>query len=302
MKRATVIALALISLPVLALALEASAFYLVNRHNGSIMSSGRERKFVLHVPVSYDGSKPAALVISLHGAGLWGASQRDASGWNAVADREGFIVVYPSGTEGDGPRVWEPDPDDHTPGDVTFISDLIDALQRTYNIDASRIYANGLSNGGGFSFVLSCTLSHRIAAVGLVGAAHTAPWSWCKDPPPMPMIAFHGTADYFTPYRGGRSWVAPKPFPDIRGWTANWARRNHCGITPIESRVAADVVRSEYPDCADGMEVLLYTIVGGGHTWPGGGDLPEWAVGPTSRSIDASSEMWAFFSRHTLRK
>lgn len=302
MKRATTIVLALIGLPMLALALEASTFYRVNRHNGSIMSSGRQREFVLHVPAGYDPGKPAPLVISLHGAGMWGAAQMDTSGWNAVADREGFIVVYPSGAEGRGPRVWEPNPGAGVSEDVRFISDLIDELERTHSIDASRIYANGLSNGGGMSFVLSCALSDRIAAVGMVAAALTTTWSWCTDGRPVPVIAFHGTADRFTPYRGGSSWVAPKPFPDIRSWMSRWAQRNHCEQIAVESAVAPDVTRSEYPHCDADAEVLLYTIVGGGHIWPGGGHLPEWAVGPTSRSIDASSEMWAFFSRHTLRK
>ena len=78
--------------------------------------------------------------------------------------------------------------------DVRFISELIDKLEAAYNIDPTRIYANGLSNGGGMAFVLSCTLSDRIAAVGMVGAAQTLPWSWCTDRRPVPMIAvsWHG--------------------------------------------------------------------------------------------------------------
>jgi polyhydroxybutyrate depolymerase len=148
--------------------------------------------------------------------------------------------------------------------------------------------------------VLSCTLSDRIAAVGMVGAAHLTPWSWCTDPRPVPMIAFHGTADGATPYNGGTSWVSSRAFPDIPTWTANWARRNRCGPNPIESVVAADVTRLEYTNCADEAAVVLYTILGGGHTWPGGGALPEWFVGTTSRSIDASSQMWAFFREHPL--
>ena len=302
MTRAIAVVLALIALPLLAAAIEASNYFVTNRSTGSIVSSGREREYVLHVPDRYDPAKPAPLVISLHGAGLWGAAQRDLSGWNAVADREGFLVVYPSGSEGHGPRVWEPRPGATIPEDVTFIADLIDTLQRTYSIDPARIYANGLSNGGGMSFVLSCTLSDRIAAVGLVGAAHLAPWSWCTDRRPVPMISFHGTADRATPYDGGTSWVSAIPFPPIRQWTSNWARRNGCAAKPVEAAVAADVWRTQYVDCAEDAAVVLYTIRGGGHTWPGGGDLPEWALGPVNRQVDASREMWAFFARHTLRR
>jgi polyhydroxybutyrate depolymerase len=182
--------------------------------------------------------------------------------------------------------------------DVRFISELIDTLKASYNIDSTRIYANGLSNGGGMAFVLSCTLSDRIAAVGMVGAAQTLPWSWCKDQRAVPMIAFHGTTDPAVPYNGGPSWISSRPFPNVSRWTANWARRNRCGANPVESAVAADVTRREYTNCADNAEVVLYTVHGGGHTWPGGGPLPEWFVGTTTHTIDATSLMWAFFRDH----
>ena len=159
------------------------------------------------------------------------------------------------------------------------------------------------SNGGGMSFALSCTLSNRIAAVGLVGSAQTLPWTWCEDHRPVPMINFHGTADRLTPYKGGVSWVSPghRGFPNQLTWTANWAQRNHCAPNPVDSVVAPDVTRRLYTRCADDATVVLYSVRGGGHTWPGGGPMPEWYVGRTSRSIDASSEMWAFFREHPLR-
>ena len=79
--------------------------------------------------------------------------------------------------------------------DVRFISELIDTIASAYNIDRSRVYANGLSNGGGMSFALSCTMPDRVAAVGMVGAAQLLPFEWCADRHPVPMIDFHGTAD-----------------------------------------------------------------------------------------------------------
>ena len=281
---------------------DAVAFYVHNRINGSLISSGVKRTYLLYVPRSYDPAKPTPLVISMHGAGLWGASQRDISRWNDLADRKGFIVVYPSGVGGKGVRVWRAEPGDGLTKDVRFISELIDTLRASYNIDSTRIYANGLSNGGGMSFALSCTLSDRIAAVGIVAAAQTLPWRWCTDERPVPMIAFHGTADPEVPYNGGSSWVSPRPFPSTPRWTANWARRNRCGENSVESTVAADVTRREYRECADDATVVLYTVHGGGHTWPGGMRLPEWFVGRTTRSIDATSLMWEFFSEHPLRK
>jgi polyhydroxybutyrate depolymerase len=186
--------------------------------------------------------------------------------------------------------------------DVVFISELIDTLEASYNIDPMRIYANGLSNGGGMTFALACTLSHRIAAFGPVAAALTLPVDWCPDSRPAPIIAFHGTADRLTPYNGAKVWLAPNPFPSIPEWTATWARRNRCAPTPVESAAAADVTRLEYTDCADNASVMLYTIKGGGHTWPGGTPMADWLVGPTSRSIDATRLMWAFFREHPLQR
>ena len=208
--------------------------------------------------------------------------------------------MYPSGLKGRGPRIWRADGDADQAKDVRFISELIDTISAAYNIDAARIYANGLSNGGGMSFVLSCTLSDRIAAVGMVGAAHLQSWRLCTDPRPVPMISFHGTADSAAPYLGGKSWVAPRPFPSIPRWTAAWARRNGCADIPVESVVAVDVVRIEYPNCVGDADVVLYRIEGGGHTWPGGGPLPEWFLGTTSHSVNATAEMWKFFWEHPL--
>jgi polyhydroxybutyrate depolymerase len=224
----------------------------------------------------------------------------ETSRWNEVADAHGFIVVYPAGWGAGRMRIWRMG-GPGGPAEVRFISDLIDDLQARYNIDPRRVYADGLSNGGGMAFVLSCTLSDRIAAVGLVGSAQLLPWEWCTDTRPVPMVNFHGTEDRFTPYHGGKSPAAPDPFPAVMTWTAHWARRNRCAAKAAESRVAPDVTRLEYTDCADDASVVLYTIEGGGHTWPGGGPLPEWFAGRTSDGVDATREAWTFFSAHPLR-
>lgn len=302
MRRPTALTLvfALILLPAAVAAGEAVRYFVANRSSHTMVSSGETREYTVHVPPGYDANRPTPLVISIHGAALWPAGQQALSQWDRVADREGFITVYPSGRTGSGPRHFDA-------ADVGFIADLIDTVQRTHNIDQTRIYANGLSNGGGLSFLLSCTLPDRIAAVGLVAAAHLFPPSLCKDLRPVPMIAFHGTDDAATPYEGGRSrqpWIVARPFPGIPTVTAAWARRNQCAPTPVESRVAPDVTRLEYGQCVSRAPAILYTVHGGGHTWPGGDAsyLPDWFVGTTTDSIDASSIMWEFFKDHPLQK
>jgi polyhydroxybutyrate depolymerase len=105
------------------------------------------------------------------------------------------------------------------------------------------------------------------------------------------------------PYQGGPSPdpFNPLTFPAVREWAADWARRNRCGLALVESAITKDVTRSEYTHCANDAAVVLYTIEGGGHSWPGGKPMPEWIVGPTSKSVDATERMWAFFREHPLR-
>ncbi len=284
-----------------------SVFYFPNWTSataGTVVSSGQEREYLLYVPKSYDRRKPTPLVISLHTSMSWPSSAMAISQWNTVADENGFIVVYPQGT-GRGPKSWEMSGSE-TPSrmpDVIFISELMDKREASYNIDRTRIYANGMSNGGGMAFVLSCTMPDRIAAVGMVSAGLYPEWSWCTDHRPVPVIAFHGTADPVCPYNGGPSKLGGGTFPSVPGFMANWSRRNGCGENPVESAVAAGVTRLQYTDCADNAGVVLYRVEGEGHQWPGGRRVPaEWMIGKYSRSIDATREMWAFFREHQLAR
>ena len=296
-------ALVVVGLPLVVIVIAAASIYVLDRTNGTIVSSGQKREYLLYVPKSYDPTKPTSLVISMHGAGGWPAQQMNLSHWNRLADENGFIVVYPSGSG--VPKIWHVDRGAGLMRDVRFISELIDTVRAAYNIDPTRIYANGLSIGGGMAFVLSCTLSDRLAAVGMVAAAQSLPSSWCTDKRPVPMIAFHGAADPIVPYNGGPQGDPFNPvrvmFPAVRDWVASWARRNQCGADPAASGVAPGVARIAYTHCAEDASVVLYTVQEGGHSWPGGKPLPEWWVGPTSNSIDATSQMWAFFRDHRLR-
>jgi polyhydroxybutyrate depolymerase len=221
------------------------------------------------------------------------------SRWNDLAQEHGFLVVYPEGTG--FPRRWraggwrgDPAPD------VRFIADLIDELSRQYNIDPARIYANGLSNGGGMSHLLGCTLADRIAAVGGVAGAYAYPLEDCKPPRPVPMIVFHGTADPIVPYQGGATRGNQPRLPVIPKWVAARAALNGCRPEPEALPAEGAVSGLRYTDCDQGAEVEFYTIEGGGHTWPGGKPLPEWITGLTTQDIDATRVMWEFFERFSI--
>lgn len=290
--------LALLLIP----ALLAAGFLAANSTNGSIEIGGQTRRYLVHVPRSYDPAQPAALVLTFHGYAGWPLQQEQVSLWNRLADEEGFIAVYPAGT--DFPKRWVtwagPATDADPAQDVAFIAALIDRMEGEYNIDPARIYVNGLSNGGGMAWWLSCRLGDRIAAFGTVAGAYLTPWSACQSTRPVPAIVFHGTADPVVPYDGGPSDMFNRPFPVIADWVAELARRNGCDAPPLALPPQGDASAVQYPGCDQDAEVIFYTIEGGGHSWPGGGWLPRFMVGHTSQDVDATRLMWEFFSRHPL--
>ena len=112
------------------------------------------------------------------------------------------------------------------------------------------------------------------------------------------MMAIHGDADEVVPYNGGKVWLAPVPFPSVPQWAASWAKRNRCSATPVESKRAPDLMRTEYKDCAEDASVVLYTVQGGGHQWPGGENLPF--GGTASPNLDTSNAILDFFEAHPL--
>ncbi len=277
----------------------AIAFRIANRTNGWLVSSGVKRTYWLYVPRSYDASRPTPLVITIHGFAQWPANQMWVSRWNDLADKFGFIVVYPSGTQ--FPLRWQAydRPGGNPNPDVRFLSDLIEKIEGDYHIDPARIYANGLSNGAGMSFLLACRMPERIAAIGLVGGAYLSPWEACRPPRPIPAVVFHGTDDPVVPYRGGRSRSFNAPFPNIPQWVETFARHNGCDGAPVALPPSGSVTGVCYPGRGGG-DVIFYTIAGGGHTWPGGRPLPRWIAGHTTQDIDASRVMWEFFKAHPL--
>ena len=272
------------------------------RHDLVMMSSGVPRTYQVYVPASVDPKTPVPLVISLHAAAGWPQLQRDLSQWDRVAAAKGFMVVYPRG--GNEPSTWNVDRGRGLDRDVKFISELIDTIAAHHAIDTSRIFANGLSNGGGMSFVLSCKLHDRIAAVGIVSGAETLPFDWCTDSTPVPAVIVHGMKDKIVPYAGGPLGDPFNPvkvtFPSVPEFAASWAKRNGCADAPTVSNAAPDVIRREYVHCKDDATVDFYTVTDGGHQWPGGTSMPQWWVGPFTSTVNTSEILWEFFTRHPL--
>jgi polyhydroxybutyrate depolymerase len=298
-KMLLIISASIVGLLLLVILIVAAAYLIDNKTNGTLVSAGEKRSYLLYVPDSYDPDIPTALVVSIHGFSDWPAHHARTTHWNDLADEKGFIVVYPSGTR--LPKRWRTTGfTDENPGpDVQFISDLIDKMEETYNIDPARIYVNGFSNGGGMTYLMACRMADRIAAIGSVAGAYTLSPESCTPSRPVPLIVFHGTADPIVPFGGGPSHSFDLAFPVITEWVASWASRNECALsTPIP--LEGEVGGVAYSQCKNNADVVYYQIEGGGHAWPGGLPNPAWIVGYTSQQIDASRLMWQFFQDHPL--
>jgi polyhydroxybutyrate depolymerase len=280
----------------------------------TITSNAVERWYFRHVPPAYDGTKPLPLVLDLHGY-LEGAVAHEVhSSLGAFGDQHGFVTITPQGL-GAVPR-WETSVGSK---DVAFIGDLLDQVEQTVCIDEARVFVTGLSNGAMMTSVIACALAGRVAAVAPVAGVTDV--KGCKPARPVPVVAFHGTADPFVAYDGGLGpAVANLPAPDGSGKTLGelgaldrpkgpsipdvmraWAHRNHCDGEAAETKIAADVTKVAFA-CPAGADVELYRVEGGGHSWPGSAFSKQIknVVGPTTDSISANAVMWDFFRTHPL--
>ncbi len=267
---------------------------------GTTQSDGVEFSYRLYVPASYRQDTPAPLVLSFHGFGGTAVEQDDYTGLRDTADKYGFILATPQAS-GSPPEWYLYGPiEDGYVDDFAFTVRLIDDLSDRLCIDPNRIYATGLSNGAGMTSLLGCELDDRLAAIATIaGSPFVA--DRCTGTRPMPIIAFHGTADPLVPFEEQPDTGRPDIFRfgarnDMRGW----AQHNGCDMTLLSQRIASDVVLESYGNCDEGSDVNLYVIEDGGHTWPGATrEMPD--LGKTTHSINASELIWAFFAAHPRR-
>ncbi len=270
----------------------------------TLTHDGFERSYMLYVPTSVNWSQPVPLVFVFHGGTGNAQSAIRMSGFNEVADRNEFVVVYPNGTgplSADKFLTWHGGTccayaQENNVDDVGFVRAVVTDLQSVAPIDPKRIYATGLSNGGLLTHRLACEAADIFAAVAPI--AGTLNFPSCHPSQPISVIEFHGTDDQHIPYDGG---VGPDSLvgvdfvsvPDSVGF---WARSNGCEPQP-QTNTSGHVQHQVWAGCTEATAVELYTIIGGGHAWPGG--APGWpgADQPT-QTISASQLIWEFFAAH----
>jgi polyhydroxybutyrate depolymerase len=262
----------------------------------TMVSAGGNRTYLLHLPHAYNKDAGFPVVLALHGATSQAApniieDMEKETRLSELADREGFIVVYPRSTTVDGGRTgWNTgSEDDPTVDDVRFVNDLLDRLNETVCVDPRRVYATGFSSGGGMTGILACRAADRITAFAAVSGAFFASRTPCAPARPVPIMEFHGTSDK-VPYEGGPFGPdTPTPIPQ---WLAEWAERDQCTSGPTTFFQMIDVIAERWGPCAGRSTVIGYRILNGGHTWPG---EPE-----ATQTVNASSLAWNFFRTQHL--
>lgn len=261
------------------------------------------------------GETPRPLVLDFHGVNESALLQADTSQFGALGQADGFVVVTPSGT-GD-PIHW--DTTDHTAAnpDLQFVAALLDRVEATQCIDISRVYAAGFSDGAVMASQLACTMSDRFAAVGAVSGIELQ--QPCAPARPVPVIAFHGTADPILFFNGGVDTpeltdllgpdeptspptTASQPprldGPGVPATVRQWAVLDGCDPRPIDSQVGSQVIVRRF-SCPAGTDVRFYIVLGGGHEWPGSAvsNSENVGAGMTTFQVDATDQLWEFFQQ-----
>jgi len=263
---------------------------------------GTKRKYLLYVPASVTKEKPAPLLLVFHGGGGHDYNMPRFTGFDELAGAHGFLVAYPDSVN----THWNDGRALSTADDVGFVRALIAKVKRDFPVDSARIYATGISNGGFFSQRLACDLSDQISAVASVAATIPEPLvPICHPAQPVSVMFIQGTDDPLVHIDGGnvaRTHGRNISLADsVRFWL------DHNKITgkpesadlPSHDTNGTSVHRDVYSGGRLQSEVVVYTIRGGGHTWPGGQQyLPALFVGKVNHDINASEVIWDFLSQH----
>ena len=246
------------------------------------------------------------LLVGLHGGVGWGTQFEANSGFDRLAEANGFLVVYPDGIgigrNQDRLRTWNAGlccgpAQRNGVDDVAFVSQLIDEISRTHHVDPDRVFLTGHSNGAMLSYRLACELSDKVAAAAVV--AGTLAVQPCAPSRPVSFMEIHGTADRNVPIDGGagdRS-ISQVDYPSVRTGIATMASLAGCAAEPSVA-TAGDLTTTTWSGCDAATTVKLVAITGASHAWPGSTPTRLNVAGSPYPDYDASREIWAFLSTH----
>jgi polyhydroxybutyrate depolymerase len=259
----------------------------------SIIHDGGPRGYQLYTPPGYNGIDPLPVVFNFHGYGGDAYQYLLDADMRSIASAKNFFMVYPQAGYCDGGLAWNPsllggnnkcDLDD-----LGFIEALIDSLSAEFQIDSSKIYACGYSNGGMMAMGLAMQKSELFAAVGSVSGTML---DFITPSHPMPAIIIHGTNDYVLPYLGNSDYNSVQSQIDF------WTNFNNTDTIPIiSSEVSNDGIitdRYQYTQGDNDVAVEHYKIINGEHVWR----MPDPLAGnPTDNT---GLVLWEFFKNYSL--
>jgi polyhydroxybutyrate depolymerase len=254
---------------------------------GTITVDGILRDYILYTPPGLR-SKPVPLLLALHGGQQYGDAMEQITGFDSLAEADGFIVAYPNGHG----QTWNAGsccgrPNVTTDNEVDFISALIDRLSAGGRVDRSRVYVTGFSAGAAMAYTIGCRLSNEVAAIAPV--AGTMDLDACHPHDPVSVMEIHGTSDIELLYDGGESAGSTKLTPSTPSVVQQWASLDGCTAPqPTEHETGVDVMR--WTGCGAGTSVVLDTVELGTHDWYG----PQ--LDGADASIDATKAVWQFVS------
>lgn len=269
---------------------------------------GRERTYHVFAPsISADESMP--LLIAMHGGLGSGLQFRDNSGFDQLAEANGFIVVYPDGIpilERRDNRVWNggaccgvASEGRRNVDDVAFIAAMVDEISEAHPIDSARVFATGHSNGAIMSYRLACELADTIVAIAFQSGSIEV--DECEPSQPVSVLHLHGLADTNINIDGGPGdGVSSHEFASPLESIETMATLNGCSDgEPVTDSDNPDVSGTRWTGCAAGAEVELMLVGGANHAWMGhsGGFVQERLMGEPYADLDASAVIWSFLGR-----
>jgi polyhydroxybutyrate depolymerase len=281
----------------------------------SIKVAGLERSYFVYSPPGHKNKRKLPLVIILHGGGKAdGEKIANTSGFTELARRNGFIAVYPNGIDEywrDGRGYTHRGEIDSSVDDVAFISALIDHFVRKQGADPKRVYVTGTSNGGMMTLRLGCEITSKLTAIApVISNIPKNIYGSCKPDGTLPVLVMNGTQDPLMPWEGGHVRFFRKQMGEVvstKDTVKFWVTHNGCDprakLTTIPDRDKRDHSTVEvlrFSNKRNGVDVVLYKIVGGGHTLPGS-DVRERPriTGRKNNDIDGASVIWEFFDGYS---
>jgi polyhydroxybutyrate depolymerase len=252
--------------------------------------AGVGRTAVVHVPKKAQTGQSLPVVLAFHGSGGTGDFMASYSGLAALSDQQNFVAVFPSAAR-PGRRWVLANEDKGGPADIDFVEQLIDKVEALTCVNAERIYATGVSNGGGMAARVGCELSSRIAAIAPVAGGYSS-LDACRPQHRVSVLEIHGTADKVVPYKG----KPPDGRGSVPGFLALWRHIDSCTGNPAQRRYGPATEQYTWSSCADGTQVEHLKIYGGGHAWPGARPADAAWTAP----ISAASAVWSFLRGHSL--